>query len=77
MSFTSDWLYPPYQSKEVVDILLKQKKDVTYLNINSSFGHDAFLLEFEALEKVICRFLSATYRKNYGLTGDLQLCKRR
>ncbi|MGC8765111.1 MAG: homoserine O-acetyltransferase MetX [Brevinematia bacterium] len=63
LSFTSDWLFPPYQSQEMVYALLKQKKDVTYFNIESSYGHDAFLLEIELEEKIISSFIDATFEK--------------
>jgi len=63
ISFTSDWLFPPYQSKEIVNGLMKQQKDVTYINIESSYGHDAFLLEIETEAKVISKFLDATLQK--------------
>ena len=59
VSFTSDWLYPPYQSKEIVKALLDNDKPVTYCEIESSYGHDAFLLEFEHMKKIIKSFLSA------------------
>jgi homoserine O-acetyltransferase len=68
LSYSSDWLYPPYQSQEVVYALTRQKKDVTYCNIKSDYGHDAFLLEVEAMRKLIGGFLknvSQPYR--YGL----------
>ena len=58
VSYTSDWLYPPYQSQDVVYALLRQKKDVTYCNIQSDYGHDAFLLEEGPTEKVIRGFLT-------------------
>ncbi len=45
VSFTSDWLYPSYQSREIVKALLDNGKPVTYCEIESSYGHDAFLLE--------------------------------
>ena len=45
IAFSSDWLYPPYQSKEIVRALKGNGLDCTYLEINSSFGHDAFLVE--------------------------------
>ncbi len=61
ISFTSDWLFPPYQSQEIVYALLKQKKDATYFNIESSYGHDAFLLEIDLEEKVISSFIDATF----------------
>ncbi len=44
ISFTSDWLYPPYQSFDIVDALLSESKNVSYCNIKSNAGHDAFLL---------------------------------
>lgn len=57
VSYTSDWLYPPYQSRLVVDALMRQKKDVSYCNIRSDYGHDAFLLEKDALKKLVVGFL--------------------
>jgi len=44
VSFTSDWLFPPEQSREIVDTLLRAGKQVTYCNVTSNCGHDAFLL---------------------------------
>ncbi len=57
LSYSSDWLYPPYQSQMLVDALRRQKKDVTYCNIQSDYGHDAFLLEVEVMKKIIGGFL--------------------
>lgn len=44
ISFTSDWLFPPEQSRELTDALISLKKDVSYCNVVSTCGHDAFLL---------------------------------
>jgi homoserine O-acetyltransferase/O-succinyltransferase len=44
MSFSSDWLFPPFQSRQVVDALIADGKPVTYCNVESDCGHDAFLL---------------------------------
>jgi len=44
VSFTSDWLFPPEQSREMVNTLLALGKPVTYCNVASGCGHDAFLL---------------------------------
>lgn len=44
VSFTSDWLFPADQSREIVDALIATDKPVTYCNIESGCGHDAFLL---------------------------------
>jgi len=58
VSFTSDWLYPAYHSKEMVSALTAAGADVTYVNIQSSWGHDAFLLEVETMTGLISNFLS-------------------
>lgn len=61
ISFSSDWLYPSYQSKEIVKALKANSVDVSYCEIPSSYGHDAFLLEEEAQTKIIRAFLSYTH----------------
>jgi len=61
-SFSSDWLFPPSQSRQIVHALLAQDKDVTYGNIESPYGHDAFLLEVDSLGAMIGGFLDGTYR---------------
>lgn len=57
VSFTSDWLYPTYHSKELVSALTAVGADVSYLNIQSSWGHDAFLLEVDTMTGLISNFL--------------------
>jgi homoserine O-acetyltransferase len=47
VSFTSDWLFPPEQSRELTNALISLKKDVSYCNVVSTCGHDAFLLPDE------------------------------
>ncbi len=44
MSFSSDWLFPPSQSQMIVDALIRSEIPVSYCNIQSDCGHDAFLL---------------------------------
>jgi homoserine O-acetyltransferase len=60
VAVSSDWLYPPYQSKEVVSALSANDIDVTYREIESNYGHDAFLLESGQLGYIIGNFLSHT-----------------
>ena len=48
-SFTSDWLYPTYQSRELADALCANGIEVTAREIESDYGHDSFLLEHERL----------------------------
>ena len=45
ISFSSDWLYPPYQSLDIVEALISSSKNVSYCNVKSNVGHDAFLLK--------------------------------
>jgi homoserine O-acetyltransferase len=45
LSYTSDWLFTPRQSQDIVQALLQAGRDVTYCNVRSDCGHDAFLLE--------------------------------
>jgi len=61
VSFSSDWLFTPAQSRAIVDALAANRKDVSYCNVASPYGHDAFLLEPDALGRFICCFLKATY----------------
>lgn len=60
VSFSSDWLFSPDQAEEIVSALANQRKSVTYCNIESPYGHDAFLLEPETLGKVLSGFLRST-----------------
>ncbi len=62
VSFASDWLYAPEQSEAIVNALVANGKDVSFCNIASSYGHDAFLLEAEKLSPFISGFLDATHR---------------
>lgn len=57
ISFSSDWLFPSYQSKEIVSALRYNNIDAIYMEIQSDYGHDAFLLESEQLGSLISNFL--------------------
>jgi homoserine O-acetyltransferase len=57
MSFKSDWLYPSYQSQEVVRACKKAGVDVSYCEISSTYGHDAFLLEVDEQTALVTHFL--------------------
>ncbi len=59
VSFSTDWLYPPYQSKEMVFSMMKSGRDVSYIEINSPYGHDSFLLETTRQTKIIKSFLDS------------------
>ena len=61
VSFKSDWLYPSYQSQEIVRQLKTRQADVTYCEVSSTYGHDAFLLEVEEQTALIRPFLDKTF----------------
>ena len=71
ISFQSDWLYPPYQSADIVRALKIRHADATYCELKSTYGHDAFLVESENQTKLIGPFLDKTFNgyevlENYG-----------
>lgn len=57
-AFSSDWLYRPEQTQEVVDVLQRQHKPVQYRLIQSDYGHDSFLVEPEKFTPAVVEFLS-------------------
>jgi len=63
VSFTSDWLYPTYQSKAMVQAMKKNGLDVSFCEIMAEWGHDAFLLPNERLSRLIKGFLGRVYRE--------------
>jgi homoserine O-acetyltransferase/O-succinyltransferase len=62
ISFTSDWLYPSYQSVEVVQALRSMNRDVAYCELPSNYGHDAFLVDVGEQTEVLHGFLASTFR---------------
>jgi len=63
ISFTSDWLYPSYQSLEIVSALRSRNCDVAYCNLTSHYGHDAFLVEVDEQTELVRGFLASTFRE--------------
>ncbi|MGB9595769.1 MAG: homoserine O-acetyltransferase MetX [Candidatus Poribacteria bacterium] len=61
IAFKSDWLYPTYQSLEIVKACKFAGVDATYCEIDSTYGHDAFLLELESETHLIKHFLKKVY----------------
>ena len=57
MTFSSDWLYPPRQLREVAQAIRRAHGDATYCEIPSDYGHDAFLLEHQQQEPLVRAFL--------------------
>ena len=63
ISFTSDWLYPSYQSQEIVRVLRRTNHDVAYCELPSNYGHDAFLVDIAEQSEVIRGFLASTFKE--------------
>lgn len=61
ISFTSDWLFPTAHAKEIVRALKVNRKHASFCEIKSPYGHDAFLLRNDGMEKMIADFLSHVY----------------
>ncbi len=61
LSFSSDWLFPTSNSKDIVRALKINKKNVTFCEIPSPYGHDAFLIPNEFQERMISGFLNHVY----------------
>ncbi|WP_319407741.1 homoserine O-acetyltransferase [uncultured Desulfosarcina sp.] len=57
LSFTSDWLYPTYQSRTMVKAMKKNGLDVSFCEIEAQWGHDAFLLPSDRLSAIMKGFL--------------------
>ena len=62
VSYSSDWLYPPPQSEEIVRALLQNGADTTYVEIQTDYGHDAFLIEVDRLAGLTRDFLAKVER---------------
>ncbi|MGQ0637059.1 MAG: homoserine O-acetyltransferase MetX [Planctomycetaceae bacterium] len=68
-SYTTDWLFPTVQSRELIDALVAARRHVSFVELASPFGHDSFLLEVEPLADLLHPFLDQTYydaRKHLG-----------
>ena len=60
-SYTTDWLFPTIQSRELVDALVAARRHVSFVELASPFGHDSFLLEVEPLEELLMPFLEQAH----------------
>jgi len=57
VSFDSDWLYPTAESRYVVRALNAAGKAVSFVELSAPYGHDSFLLDVPALDRVVKGFL--------------------
>jgi homoserine O-acetyltransferase len=63
ISFSSDWLYPSYQSQEIVRALRARNCDVAYVELQSNYGHDSFLVDVAEQSDLVRGFLASTFEK--------------
>ncbi len=63
LSYSSDWLYPTYQSKDLVRVLKKSGKKVSFCEIEADAGHDAFLIPDPRLSAIVQGFLNGISTK--------------
>ena len=69
ISFKSDWLYPAYQGKEIAKACKLSGIEATYCEIDSTYGHDAFLLEIAEETHLFSHFLKKVFY-GYEVTGN-------
>tara|TARA_B110001454_G_scaffold213263_1_gene231154 strand:+ start:85 stop:1203 length:1119 start_codon:yes stop_codon:yes gene_type:complete len=64
MSFTSDWLYPTLENKDIVIALNAIGADVGFVEIESDKGHDSFLLNVPKFLDTLKNYINTSYLKN-------------
>jgi homoserine O-acetyltransferase len=62
LSFTTDWRFSPSRSEEIVDALIQAGKPVSYSRLESTHGHDAFLIPDSTYERIFKAFMDRVYR---------------
>jgi homoserine O-acetyltransferase len=63
VSFTSDWLYPTRENRAIVQALNSVAANVSFVEVESDRGHDAFLLDEPVLFRAVSGFLNAAARR--------------
>jgi homoserine O-acetyltransferase/O-succinyltransferase len=57
VSFNSDWLYPTAESRTIVHALNAVGAPTSFVELDSPFGHDSFLLDVPSLDQVVAGFI--------------------
>ncbi|HPF58247.1 MAG TPA: homoserine O-acetyltransferase [Candidatus Competibacteraceae bacterium] len=63
ISFTSDWRFAPARSKEIVRALVQAHREVSYAEITSEYGHDAFLMPIPLYHEMLRNYLARVARE--------------
>ena len=66
ISFTSDWLYPTYQSRNMVKAMKKNGLDVSFCEIEAKCGHDAFLLPIPRYLDIFHAYMEGVAARSFG-----------
>jgi homoserine O-acetyltransferase len=72
ISFTGDWLFPTYQSREIVRALVANGVNASFCEVESDYGHDVFLIKNEQLDSLIRNFLDNSYAQLHAATTGRQ-----
>ncbi|MCB1548419.1 MAG: homoserine O-acetyltransferase [Hyphomicrobiaceae bacterium] len=75
VSFTSDWLYPTRESRQIVQALNAVAANVSFVEVESDKGHDAFLLDEPEMFATVRGFINAAAERR-GLPADASRAKR-
>ena len=62
-AFTTDWRFPPERSREIVEALIENGRDVAYAEIDAPHGHDAFLLDDSRYHRVVRAYFDSIARE--------------
>ena len=66
ISFSSDWLFPTRENKQIANILNYSSKKVSFTEIETDKGHDSFLLDEPELDQTISGFLESNFETVKG-----------
>ncbi|MBT8140508.1 MAG: homoserine O-acetyltransferase [Gammaproteobacteria bacterium] len=70
MSFSTDWRFSPARSREIVDALIAAEKPVSYAEVDSSYGHDSFLLPVQRYQKLLGAYMRQVHAECIALGGQ-------
>ncbi len=70
VSFSTDWRFSPQRSKEITNALIAADKKVVYANVESGFGHDAFLLKDERFEAIFHAYMQRVIAETQSIESE-------
>ena len=65
-SFTTDWRFAPQRSREIVQALMANRREVTYAEIEAPHGHDAFLLDDPKYHALVRAYFDRIFEETDG-----------